>query len=247
MALFGKKVVELQPAAEPLVQPSAAPDISAIVTQVLEQVLPALMRAQPQAQPAQQQEQEPDLDPTEVEERERLTRVVTGVVNSVTAPYANVFNRTMPGFARESAVRELSEGQAIIYQRHIKEVDEAVDRACSINPSLKAAPEIHANAISLILGKPNVLAEIEQLVLQRAKPEDLPSFVVPNATGGTGSSVAADAATKEEADWVSFFAPRSRQRSWDVESMRKFKNIKPGTLAEMVAEYKEMQAAEKNT
>lgn len=218
-------------------------NIENVASRVVEMLKPILAQPQPQAAPQVQQVEDND-DDTTPEERARITRVAGDVTKSLTGPYADIFNLTMPSYARSAAVNNLTEGQRIIYDKYKDEVDAGVDRACANNPTLKAVPMIHENAIKLVLGSHS--DEIEQLVISRLTADQLPAtFSMPNTTGGGAASE--DAPTQSEQEWVGFFAPRSRQRDWDVNTMREFKSIKPGFLHEMVAEHKARKAAKEGT
>ena len=235
MALFGRKI-EPQAEAPPAAVEATQPSVADIVAQVLQQVLPL---TQPAAvQPAQSAElEEEQATPEEIA---RMTRVAQQVMSG----HAAIFERAMPSIVRQNVVNGLTEGQRIIYERYKAEVDAGVTRACANNPALQAVAEIHENAIALTIGRH--ADEIEKVVLERARPEDLPpTFSMPSAQSSPGSAVIE--ATDEEKDWVAYFAPRSRQRSWDVETMRKFKQIKPGSMQDMIDQYKAMQEEEKKS
>lgn len=238
MSLFGNKpkVATSPPATDTPPAVVAAPSIDDIVSRVVETLKPLIQQPAPTVQ--QQQADTTVDDDTTPEEHQRISRIANQTVRDVTNPYAEVFNMAMPGLVRDSVVRGLNEGQRIIYERHKDEVDASVDRACSNNPSLKGVAEIHKRAISLVLGDHS--DEIEELVIARITHDQLPvGFSIPNTT--SGGSGGADAPTREEQDWVAHFAPRSRDKDWDVDKMRYYKSIRPGFVHEMIAEHRERQ------
>lgn len=234
MSLFSRVKPETPPVTTD--SPSPAADVESVANRVVEMLKPLLAQQQQQPVVVQQSSTQPEEDDdTTPDERARISRVASDVTKTLTGPYADMFNMTMPGYARDNAVSKLTPGEKIIYERYKSEVDSGVDRACYNNPALKAAPMIHENAIRLILGAHT--SEIAELAIQHMTVDQLPAtFSIPNTTGGGGS--ATDTATTEEKEWVSYFAPRSRNKDWDVDNMRYYKGIKPGFLHEMIAEHK---------
>lgn len=234
MGLFSRANPPTPPPAEQTQAPAA--DIESVATRVVEMLKPMFaLQQQPQVQ---QQAPQPELDDddTTPEERTRIGRIAGDVTRTLTGGYADVFNMTMPTYARDNAVAKLTPGERIIYEKYRADVDSGVDRACSNNPALKAIPAIHENAIKLVLG--GHTSEIAELAIKHMTAEELPAtFSIPNTTNGGAQS--ANAPTKDESEWVSFFAPRSRNRNWDVDQMRYYKNLNGKKfLHELVAEHK---------
>lgn len=221
----------------PVETPPQATDVEAVVTRVLEKLVPML---QPQAAPvvaSAEPAAEEEIDP---EERQRITRVASDVTRTMTDPYAAVFNQAMPEVVRDIVVRGLDEGERIMYDRYKGEVDGFVARATAGNPSLRAVPDIHRNAIDLMLGKHS--GEVARLAIERVTAQDLPTqFQPPNTTGGSTSQPTA--ATQEEQGQVDYYTQSSRRVAWDVETARHYRDLKPGYLHEMIAEHRAKIAA----
>ena len=234
MALFSRGAPPAAVAAE---TPAPAADVESVVTRVLEKLLP-MMQPQQQTQPtAVEPVVEEEIDP---EERSRITRVASDVTRTMTDSYANVFNQAMPTVVRDVIVRGLDEGEKIMYDRYKTEVDGYVDRATAGNPAAKSVPDIHRNAIDLMLGKHS--GEVARLAIERVTQQDLPAhFQAPNTTSGGLPQV--EQATQEEQGQIDYYSQSSRRTQWDVETTRHYRDLKPGYLHEMIAEHRAKMAA----
>lgn len=241
MALFSRAPKVETPPAEP-VEPTAAQQQEQLATVISQSIVTALapllqQRAEPRPEPQPPEpEPEPDEDP---ETTAKLTKIASRIYQQQSQPYAHIFESALPSVVRHQVVNNLSQGQSIIYKKYEKEVDAAIAAATRQNPAAAANPEVHRKAIALVLGEHS--DEIEQLVINRLTPEDLPkTFAFPNSNKQDEVKFQPTELQTQQRDSYNIANPRG---GWTEEMVDYYSNFKPGSWSDIVQQHREKQAA----
>ncbi len=132
--------------------------------------------------PATEATTDPDAD-VDATELERIDRRSAKQFQQQIEPWSGVLTKALPGLIRNQVVSTLSPGQQKLYHKYSKEVDALMK---NVHPAGQAEEMVHKKAINQVLG--DHLDEVEELIVQSLKAEDLPpSFSWPT-TSSNGSS-----------------------------------------------------------
>ena len=247
MPLFGKGRVTPQQAA-PEGEETAKPqelsqqEFAQVISQGIVNALTPLLQQQAPPRPPPEPEPEPDED-DDPASTARFTKIATKVAQQQAQPYAHIFEHALPSVVRNQVVNNLNEGQKVIYNKYSKEVDAAIASASRNNPTAASNPEVHRKAIALVLGEHS--DEIEELVLQRLRPEDLPkTFVFPNSNMQSAKSFEPTELQTQQRESYNISNPR---RGWTEEDVAYWSDFKPGYWSDIVAQHKTRQSANADT